>query len=211
MISQRAQSSNNRGSQSQFTLGRSSMWIVVAVLASVLLLAPGVFAQTNVDFFCSLGGSTACTGAVAHTGTNFSTSGINVYNDSGPFTATVPFTLAFNTTSGSISIDGTGIYAGMNLIGKIISFASSFGGTSTDFSLVADWPTLPTAVQTQLGTSTGMDSGFVIYLTSNGAAQSVDVLITPRISPTPEPASMLLVGSGLLAIGGLLRRRCATA
>jgi hypothetical protein len=66
-------------------------------------------------------------------------------------------------------------------------------------------------VQKQLGTSTGMDSGFVIYLTSTRDAQSVDVLITPRISPTPEPASMLLVGSGLLAIGGLLRRRRMTA
>jgi hypothetical protein len=205
MMSQRAQSSNNRGSQSQFTFRRSSMWIVV--LASVLLIAPGVFAQTNVDFFCSLGGGTACTGSVAHAGTNFSTSGISVFNDSGPFTSSVPFTLAFNTATGLISIDGSGMYAGINLIGKIVSFASSFGGSSADFSLVADWPTLPAAVQKQLGTPTGMDSGFVIYLTSTGTAQSVDVLITP----TPEPASMLLLGSGLLAIGGLLRRRRTTA
>jgi hypothetical protein len=65
-------------------------------------------------------------------------------------------------------------------------------------------------VQAQLGTSTGTDSGFVIYLNKTGAAQSVDVLITPNVSPTPEPASMLLVGSGLLAIGGLLRRRRVT-
>jgi PEP-CTERM motif-containing protein len=208
MMTQCAQSSNNHSSQSQFTFRRSSMWIVV--LASVLLVAPGVFAQTNVDFFCSLGGSTACTGSVAHAATNFSASGISVFNDSGPFTESVPFTLAFNTAAATISIDGTGMYAGMNLIGKIISFASSFGGSSTDFSLVADWPTLPAAVQTQLGTSTGMDSGFVIYLSKTGGAQSVDVLITPRMSTTPEPASMLLVGSGLLAIGGLLRRRRVT-
>lgn len=208
MMTQRVQSSNNHASQSQFTFRRSSMWIVV--LASVLLIAPGAFAQTNVDFFCSLGGSTACTGSVAQAATNFSTSGITVFNDSGPFMSSVPFTLAFNTATGLISIDGSGMYTGVNLIGKIISFASSFGGSTTDFSLVADWPTLPAAVQKQLGTSTGMDSGFVIYLTGTGAAQSVDVLITPRISPTPEPASMLLVGSGLLAIGGLLRRRRAT-
>jgi hypothetical protein len=209
MMTQRAQSSTNHGSQSQFTFRRSSMWIVV--LVSVLLIAPGVFAQTNVDFFCSLGGSTACTGSVAQAGTNFSTSGISVFNDSGPFTSSVPFTLAFNSATHSISIEGSGIYTGMNLIGNIVAFASSFGGSSTDFSLVADWSTLPAAVQKQLGTSTGMDSGFVIYLTSTRDAQSVDVLITPRISPTPEPASMLLVGSGLLAIGGLLRRRRMTA
>jgi len=204
MMSQRAQSSNSYGPQSQFTFRRLSMWVVV--LASVLLVAPGVFAQTNVDFFCSLGGSTACTGGVAQSATNFSTSGITVFNDSGPFMSSVPFTLAFNTATGLISIDGTGMYTGMDLIGKIISFASSKGGSSTDFSLVADWPTLPAAVQKQLGTSTGRDSGFVIYLTSASTAQSVDVLITP----TPEPASMLLVGSGLLAIGGLLRRRRTT-
>jgi len=208
MMTQCAQSSNNHGSHSQSTLRRSSMWIVV--LASLLLIAPGVFAQTNVDFFCSLGGSSACTGSVAQSGTNFSTSGITVFNDSGPFTASVPFTLAFNTTAGSISLDGTGMDAGVNLIGKIISFASSNGGSSTGFSIVADWSTLPSAVQAQLGTSTGTDSGFVIYLNKTGAAQSVDVLITPNVSPTPEPASMLLVGSGLLAIGGLLRRRRVT-
>jgi len=102
-----------------------------------------------------------------------------------------------------ISISGTGIYTGENLIGSILSSFSSSGGSTTGVFLVANWPTLPASVQTQLGSMTGMDSAFAIYLTTSGVAQSVDVLITP----TPEPASMLLVGTGLLAIGGFLRKR----
>ena len=198
------QTGKSWGVNPQLTARLLAAWIVV--LVSLLLTAPGVVAQTNVDFYCTLGGSSACMGSVVQSGTNFSTSGITVFNDSGPFIATVPFTWAFNTATGTISIDGTGMYSGMNLIGNILSFGVSGSGTSKGFSLVADWPTLPTGVQTQLGTSTGQDSGFVIYLTGTGAAESVDVLISAA-SPTPEPASMLLVGTGLLAIGGLLRRR----
>jgi len=190
---------------SQLSVRLFAAWIVV--LLSLFLTAPGVVAQTNVDFFCSLGGSSACTGSVTQSGTNFSSTGIHVFNDSGPFSATVPFTLAFNTATNSISIDGTGIYTGMNLIGNIVSFGISGTGTTRDFSLAVSWPTLPASVQAQLGSPTGQDTGFVIYLTSSGLAQSVDVIITP----TPEPASMFLVGTGLLAIGGLLRRKRRTA
>jgi len=177
--------------------------IVVVVLASLLLTAPGVLAQTNVDFLCGLGSGSVCTGTVVQSGSNFSTTGISVFNDSGPYSFAVPFTFAFDTATGLISISGTGIYTGENLIGSILSSFSSSGGSTTGVFLVANWPTLPASVQTQLGSMTGMDSAFAIYLTTSGVAQSVDVLITP----TPEPASMLLVGTGLLAIGGFLRKR----
>jgi hypothetical protein len=102
-----------------------------------------------------------------------------------------------------ISIDGTGIYAGEDLVGHIISFSSSTGLTTDDFQFIADWPSLPSAVQAFLGSLTGVDSGFAIDLNSTGKAMSVDFLI----SPTPEPTGMLLMGTGLLAIGGLLRKR----
>lgn len=200
MTSKRSQSDNSVLTPRR-TFRLSPVWIVVFV--GLLITAPGVLAQTNVDFFCTLGGSSACTGTVVHSGTNFSSTGITVYNDSGPFSSGVPFTLAFNTATGLVSIDGTGIYAGMNLIGNIIASSTMGGGSTTGFSFIATWPTLPANVQAQLGTPTGTDSGFIIYLNSSGAAQSVDILITP----TPEPASMLLVGTGLLAIGGFLRRR----
>ena len=179
----------------------------VAAAAMAVMLA-GVSAKAdNVDFSCSLSATEHCSGTVVHSGSNYSSTGINVFNDSGPYSASVPFTLSFNTATDSISISGTGADAGQNLIGEITGFSASTGTTTTDLSFTADWPTLPLAVQTMLGTPTGQDSGFVIYLKNSdrGTAQSVDVLITP--GPTPEPGSLMLLGSGLVGLGGFLRRK----
>ena len=200
--------SSSRLTSSGFMFKLTSVGIMAFAL--VLLTAPGVLAQTNVDFFCTLGGSSACTGTVVHSGSNVSSTGITVFNDSGPFSSTVPFTLAFDTATGVVSIDGTGIYLGMNLIGTILSPGMISGGPTSGFSFVALWPTLPASVQTQLGSATGIDTGFVIFLNKTGAPQSVDVVIAP-MAPTPEPASMFLMGTGLLALGGLLRKRRRTA
>jgi hypothetical protein len=177
--------------------------IGIAVFVLLLLTAPGILAQTNVDFFCNLAAGSACTGTVVQSGSNYSSSGISTFNDSGPFGVTVPFMLAFDTATGTISIDGTGIFAGQDLVGHIISFSNTTGLTSSGFLFIAVWPSLPSAVQTFMGSLGGVDMGFVIYTSSSRNAQSVDVLI----SPTPEPTGMLLMGTGLLAIGGLLRKR----
>ena len=178
-------------------LGRS-MSICIAALIWLLLSAPGAEAQTNVDFECSLSPTTHCTGNVVPSGSNFSSTGISVFNDSGPYTTSLAnhFVLAFNTLTGTISLDGTGTFAGQNLVGHIVSFNSATGGTTTTVNFVVDWPTLPAAVQAQLGTATGRDSGFVIALTSTGATQSVDVLITP----TPEPPSVFLFVGGMALV-----------
>jgi hypothetical protein len=178
-------------------LGRS-MSFCIAAFIWLLLSAPGVLAQTNVDFECSLSPTTHCTGTVVKSGSNFSTTGISVFNDSGPYTTTLAnhFTLAFDTLTGTISLDGTGTFAGQNLVGHIMSFSSATGGTTTTVNFVVDWPTLPPAVQAQLGTPTGLDAGFVIALTTTGAAQSVDVLITP----TPEPPSFFLWMGGIVLV-----------
>jgi PEP-CTERM motif len=203
MIGKYAGSNHNGCSYSGLKNGLVSIWITLFVL--LMLSVPSVLAQTNVDFQCSLSPTSHCTGSVAASGSNFSSTGIQVFNDSGPYNASVPFMLAWNTATGTISIDGTGLYAGQNLIGTILSFsAMSLGSTSNDYTFVVKWPTLPAMVQAQLGTLTGVDSGFAIALKS-GTSQSVDVLITP----TPEPASMLIFGTGLLAIGLVIRKRAA--
>jgi len=210
MFEKFAESGHNRSPHS----GCASRFMPILVTAFVLLLlsAPGVLAQTNVDFNCTPNPSptgSGCTGTVVTAGLNFSSKGISVFNDSGPYLSSVPFMLVFNTATGMVSIDGTGAYAGQNLIGTIMSFSiAPLGKTTTDYSLVVDWPTLPAAVQAQLGTLMGEDSAFVITL-SGGKAGSVDVLITPTPSPTPEPASMFLFGTGLLTIGAMIRRRSA--
>ena len=176
--------------------------------AAVMLLAGTAAWADDIDFDCSLGTADACTGTITKSGSNYSTSGINLYNDSGPYSSTVPFTLVFNTLTSSVSIDGTGADLGQNLLGHITSFSVANGKSTTDLSFTAVWPTLPPLVQAFLGTKTGIDSGFVItssLVTSKkgGKAASGDVLITS----TPEPASLALFGSGLLAIGGVLRRK----
>ena len=180
--------------------------LAVIFAAATMALAIGSISAKadNVDFTCSLSSTSHCTGTVVTSGVNHSSTGIDVFNDSGPYNASVPFTLAFDTATGAISIDGTGIYVGEDLIGHIT--ASTFLPGVVSFT--ADWPTLPAAVQAKLGTPTGLDGGSVIYLkTGIPAAQSVDVLITP----TPEPGSLLLLGSGLVGIGGFLRRKLMRA
>ena len=181
--------------------------LTLTCTAAMLLAVTAAWAD-DIDFDCSLGSADACTGTITESGSNYKTTGINVYNDSGPYSATVPFKLIFNTLTGSVSIDGTGIYAGQNLLGDIASWSETNGKTTTDFSFTAVWPTLPPIVQTFLGSKTGIDSGFVItssLVTSRkgGKAASGDILITS----TPEPASLALFGSGLLAISSALRRK----
>jgi hypothetical protein len=189
-------------------MGIRTLGIVFAV--AILLLFTGTAVRAdNVDFMCGLGSSSACSGSIQQSGGDISTTGITVYNDSGPYTATVPFTLTFDVVAGTLSIVGTGAYSGEDLIGQITSSSSSAGATTTDVSFVAVWPTLPTSVQSLLGSATGEDSGFVIAMTNTGAAQSVDVVITPDPVPAPEPASLTLLGVGLAAFAGIRRRKLA--
>jgi PEP-CTERM motif-containing protein len=93
-------------------------------------------------------------------------------------------------------------------VGNITSFTPINYSSTTDVSFSALWTTLPPLVQGWLGSTTGIDSGFVITTSlvkpeKPGRAGSGDVLITS----TPEPASLTLLGSGLPAIGGFLRRK----
>jgi hypothetical protein len=48
-------------------------------------------------------------------------------------------------------------------------------------------------------------------LTRGGQVQTSGFMSSGEIVPTPEPGSMLLIGSGLVLAGGLLRRRKAAA
>lgn len=175
----------------------------VALGLLVLPLAAQSARADNADFDCN---PMNCSGTVATTaGDTYTTgAGITVFNNSGPYSSTVPFDLSFDTTAGTISLTGTGSLTGQVLDGTINNLSGPASGqTTTDLSLFATWWGLPSAVQSFLGTPTGIDSAFIIYLTNGGAASSVDVLITP----TPEPGTILLFGTGMLLCAGLLRRR----
>lgn len=165
----------------------------------------------NVNFDCGKGFPTStsfCVGTIQTNSTDFWTTGSgisNIFNSNGPFTASDTFSLEFNTEFSTISITG----AGVTLYGVINSFSVSNarGANVYDIFLDVTWTGLPSNIQGILGTQGGLSPmGLVIgvYRTSTTLqSEFVDI----SISPTPEPTTMILFGSGLLAGAGLLRRK----
>ncbi len=179
---------------------------VLATMVCVLFLGAFVASARadSLDFTCGLGG---CGGTVT-----FATSGSFVTSASASNITNVvqilggnflgeSFTLAFDTGAGTISLTGN---SGDTLSGTFSGFGFS-GCTTLECAIAAGatWNSLSSGVQTALGTTTGLDIALVGWSRSNGAADSVDI----SVLAVPEPSSLALLGSGLLAIGGILRRR----
>jgi hypothetical protein len=167
---------------------------------------------TEVKFACT--GSACQTGAdvgtVSYDGTNFSSdgTGIAVFNTQGPYSIATQFTLTFNTSTGNVTVtDGT---VANTLTGTIQSFTVS-SGTQTTLTLHVNWSSLPGVVQSFLGTPTGLNSTAItlnVDIVTGTPTSNVNVSqVILGILPTPEPISLTLFGSGLIMIGGVLRRR----
>jgi hypothetical protein len=183
--------------------GTSRVLLLGLGFALAVLFVPDAKASTiYLDFGCS--GVANCDGIINSSDGNYSSTGITLTEGSGFYTPGSPFTLAFNSLAGTISLVGQGALSGQVFTGMMSDVSASTFHNTTDVNFGATWSALPADIQAYFGSTTGADSGFAIFLTgtAGGSATSVDLVITPA----PEPASPLLLGAGLLALGLFTRR-----
>jgi hypothetical protein len=207
---------------------RKTLLGFVVLALCVAFSSLSAHAQTSVDLFIGPGAvsfttiaeGSAATASFSATGFALSLSPIGTYNYSltgSPvtLTQTTPGNFTAASTPLTLTLTGTGLTSGsLTATVDLMSFKQTGGVGIFNNSFVAN--VTVTSASGSLAGYSGIGGKLILTLLLPNGASIDDLGVgnssgifggTGYMLPTPEPSSLLLFGTGLLALGGGLRRR----